>query len=387
MTPDARLSAAIEILDALGDCTTSAEKTLTNWARSNRYAGSSDRAGIRDLVFDALRCRRSYAWRSGQDTGRGLMLGHAFATGAALEELFTGQGYGPAAPSDDERGSRALDDAPDPVRYDCPDWLWPELERSLGDDLPAILSILQTRAPVFLRHNTVLTSRVSAIARLAEDGVTGTAHPLSPTAIEITGHPRRVRNARAFLDGSVELQDAASQAVTDALVEHCATGRVLDYCAGGGGKSLALAALGFVVTAHDADPKRMSDIPARAARAKAQIKVTSKPTGVFDAVLCDAPCSGSGAWRRQPEAKWTLTPERLEALNTTQDAILDQAAAYVASDGVLAYATCSLMQTENADRVDSFLKRNADWRVLFQKIFTPLDGADGFFIAGLKRQK
>lgn len=387
MTPDARLSAAIEILDALSDPNVSAERTLTNWARGNRFAGSSDRAAIRDLVYDALRCRRSYAWRSGNDTGRGLMLGHVSASQTPLDTLFTGKGFGPSSPTEAERKFRDIAEAPDPVRYDCPDWLWPEMHRSLGDDLPSILGLLQTRAPVFLRHNKALTTRDAAITLLAVDGVTSIAHALSPTAIEVTGHPRRVRNARAFLEGAVELQDAASQAVVDVLSEVCASGRVLDYCAGGGGKSLALAAHGFRVTAHDADPKRMSDIPARAARAQAHIELAAIPSGLFDVVLCDAPCSGSGAWRRQPEAKWTLTSDRLENLKTTQNSILDQASAHVAEEGVLAYATCSLMQAENADRVDLFLRKNAGWRVLFQKKFTPLDGADGFYIAGLKRQK
>lgn len=385
MTPDARVSAAIDILDALNAPNTSAERTLTNWARSNRFAGSSDRAAIRDLVFDALRCRRSYAWRSGSDTGRGLMLGHAAATGTELQTLFTGQGYGPAAPTETERTFRDLSEAPDPVRYDCPDWLWPEMHRSLGDTLPKILGLMQTRARVFLRHNKARTTRNAAIALLAEDGVTATAHALSPTAIEVTANPRRVRNERAYREGLVELQDAASQAVTDTFLEFCPKGRVLDYCAGGGGKSLALAAHGYDVTAHDADPNRMSDIPARAARAKAAVKVTTKPAGTFDIVLCDAPCSGSGAWRRQPEAKWTLTPDRLAELKETQQSILDEAAPLVAPEGILAYATCSLMQPENADRIDSFLKENAAWRILFQKKFTPLDGGDGFFIAGLKR--
>lgn len=387
MTPDARVSAAIEVLDALHNGAASAEQTLTNWARRNRFAGSSDRAAIRDLVFDALRCRRSYAWRSGSDTGRGLMLGHAFATGAALETLFTGQGYGPPPPTETERNPRDLTEAPDPVRFDVPDWLWPELQRSLVDDTAAILTTLQSRAPVFLRHNAARGSRDAAIARLAEEGITAQPHPLSATAIEVTGHPRRVRNAKAYLDGTVELQDAASQAVTDALIEVCPEGRVLDFCAGGGGKALALAARGGVqVTAHDADPNRMSDIPTRAARAGVRIHVTTAPDGVYDAVLCDAPCSGSGAWRRQPEAKWTLTPERLETLNETQDAILAKAAPRVAPNGVLAYATCSLLQAENVDRVGGFLSKNAEWRLLFQKKLTPLDGADGFFIAGLKRK-
>ena len=134
MTPDARVAAAIEVLDAVLSGT-SAEQTLINWARRNRYAGSGDRAAVRDLVFDAIRCKRSFAWRGGSETGRGLMLGRAIARGEDLDRLFTGQGYGPVAPSAEERAQRAIADASPAVMYDAPDWLWPDLQASLGDCL------------------------------------------------------------------------------------------------------------------------------------------------------------------------------------------------------------------------------------------------------------
>lgn len=386
MTPDARIAAAIDVLDACLSGS-SAEHTLTNWARRNRYAGSGDRAALRDLVFDAIRCKRSFAWRSNSQSGRGLMLGRAHAMGEDLDLAFSGQGYGPPQPTEAERVAIDIDTAPLPVRYDCPDWLWPELQRGLGDDLTAVLEIMQTRAPVFLRSNTARASREAAIASLAQDTIEARPHPLGPTVIEVTSNPRRVRNAAAYRDGMVEFQDAASQAVTDLLAEACPDGDILDYCAGGGGKALALAARGsYRVVAHDADPNRMKDIPVRAERAGAKITVTQAPQGRFDAVLCDVPCSGSGAWRRQPEAKWALTPKRLAELNALQDSILQQATAFVAPRGILAYATCSMLPSENVERIESFLKKNANWRLKVQKKFTPLDGGDGFFIAGLIRQ-
>jgi 16S rRNA (cytosine967-C5)-methyltransferase len=159
--------------------------------------------------------------------------------------------------------------------------------------------------------------------------------------------------------------------------------RVLDYCAGGGGKSLALAAAGWgPVTAHDADPRRMSDLPERARRADVVIDRVAGPAlkaaGPFGLVFCDVPCSGSGAWRRQPEAKWTLSPEALGRLCGLQAEILDAAAPLAAPGGRLAYVTCSLLRAENEDQVAAFIARAPGWRVLLQRRWTPLDGGDGF---------
>lgn len=385
MTPQARVAAAIAILDRILDGG-SAERTLTTWARQSRFAGSGDRAAIRDLVFDALRRRRSYAWLGGAESGRGLMIGRLLAAGEDLHAVFTGAGYAPAMLAEGEDLGRDLDAAPDPVKYDCQDWLWPELNASLGADTVPVLTRMQSRAPVFLRTNLRRITRADAIASLASDGIEARPHALSPTAIEVVGNPRRVQSSTAFKMGEVELQDAASQAITDALLAACPTATVLDYCAGGGGKSLALAAGGAgTVTAHDIDPGRMKDLPLRAERAGVEIAITASPKGLFDTVLCDAPCSGSGAWRRQPEAKWTLTPEALDHLTASQDGILDRARTHVAPGGCLAYATCSLLDRENGDRAEAFLDRHPEWSETTRKRLTPLDGGDGFFIAVFRR--
>ena len=162
--------------------------------------------------------------------------------------------------------------------------------------------------------------------------------------------------------------------------------RVLDYCAGGGGKALAFAGAGCGdVTTYDAAPERMTDLPGRAARAGTQIRVVSRVEGTYGVVFCDAPCSGSGAWRRQPEAKWTLDQDRLCDLNRQQDDILRTAKAHVAPDGVLAYATCSLLDAENKGRIEAFLAENPDWRCPLRRSWTPLDGGDGFYLAILRR--
>lgn len=389
MTPGARVAAAIEILDAwlAGE---PAEKALTNWARSHRFAGSGDRAAIRDHVFDAIRCRRSFAAAGGAETGRGLMIGGLREAGLPLDAVFSGEGHAPP-PLDvaEWSGSAPRATLPEAARLDCPDWLAPILEEGLGADFEPILEIMRRRAPVFLRANRLKASREPALRALAEDGIEAAAHPLSPTAIEVLSNARRVRASGAFREGLVEIQDASSQAVVDALSPVGPGTRVLDYCAGGGGKALALAATGAEVVAHDADPRRMADLPARAERAGATIAIAATDglpaRAPFDLVFADAPCSGSGAWRRQPEAKWRLTPERLADLTALQLGILEAASALVAREGTLAYATCSLLPQENGATVARFLDRNAGWRVAGEKRFTPLDGGDGFYVALLKR--
>ncbi|MEP1698697.1 MAG: RsmB/NOP family class I SAM-dependent RNA methyltransferase, partial [Paracoccaceae bacterium] len=363
-----------------------AEKTLTTWARKNRYAGSKDRAALRDLVFDALRQQRSSVHMGGAATGRGIMLGQMRLQGIDLATIFSGEGYGPAPLSEDEAAQASgLASAKNAVRLDCPDWLFPLVTEAMGPATNEVLECLRSRAPVFLRVNSAKTNRNDAIKVLAGDDIDTTPHPLSPTALEVTRNPRRLRQSKAYLTGLVEFQDAASQAVTDIFANAASKGSVLDYCAGGGGKALALAAAGFEVTAHDSDVARMGGIAERAARAGTSIATDLAPTGPFDAVLCDAPCSGSGAWRRQPEAKWRLTSGGLERLNATQDSILEAASALVAPGGVLGYATCSLLGCENGGRIGAFLSQHTDWSAAKHQQFTPLDGGDGFFIAILRR--
>lgn len=387
MTPAARIAAAIDCLNPIlkGE---PAERVLTTWARQNRFAGSSDRAAIRDLVYDALRRKRSYGWLGGNETGRALMIGALRAQGADLEEVFSGARFAPDPLTRSESAPSApLDRAPLAVQLDCPDWLWPRMERSLGDGTADVLRSLRNRAPVTLRVNRARTDVETAQAVLTEEGIETRTLALSPTALEVIKNPRRVQQSRAYRDGLVELQDAASQAVVDCLLPLLAGKSVLDYCAGGGGKALAMAAGGAgLVTAHDADPRRMSDIPARAARAGTRIDIAEQPEGTFDLVLCDAPCSGTGAWRRQPDAKWRLTEERLRALTAVQDNILDVSQEFVAKNGVLAYATCSLLDDENEARIQAFLATNEMWHMMDARRFSPLDGGDGFFLAVLQRR-
>jgi 16S rRNA (cytosine967-C5)-methyltransferase len=390
MTPGARVAAAIAVLDDWQGGI-AAEQALTRWARGARYAGSKDRAAVRDHVYDALRSLRSAEALGGGTDGRAVMLGLCRLTGCDPQGLFTGEGHAPLRLSEAEA---RMADAPRPEldpEIDIPDWLRAPLadRTTSGEDRAALSRALSRRAPVWLRVAARQGNVATAEAVLAEDGITTERDQLTGTALRITGGARRLRQARGYREGLVELQDLSAQRAVG-FVDWPGEGRILDYCAGGGGKALAIADRSEAqVFAHDALPKRMADLPARAARAGVTIPTLATAeladSGPFTAVLCDVPCSGTGTWRRDPEAKWRLTPARLAELRRLQSAILDAAAPFVAPGGQLVYMTCSLLRAENEDQVAAFLERSGGWSLMGQRIDTPLSASDGFFTAVLRR--
>ncbi|MDO5641501.1 MAG: RsmB/NOP family class I SAM-dependent RNA methyltransferase [Paracoccus sp. (in: a-proteobacteria)] len=386
MTPAARVGAAIGILDAIlaGQ---PAEPALLAWARASRFAGSGDRAAVRDLVFEALRRRDSLAALGGGLGGRGLMLGLARLRGDDPAAIFSGQGHAPAplAPGEGE-GAASPSDAD--ALSDLPGWIWPEWQRSLGGGALAAAHLMRGRAPVWLRVNPRLATPARAAAALAGDGIGTDPHPALPSALRVSEGERRIAASRAYLDGMVELQDLSPQ-MACALLPLRKGDRVLDYCAGGGGKSLALAARADIaLTAHDAAPARMSDLPARARRARVPITVSppQRLARAYDLVVVDVPCSGSGTWRRTPDAKWRLTPDGLDALRDTQAAILRDVAGLVVPGGHLAYMTCSVLAQENEDRIDDFLNDNNAFRKVSDRRWLQPDGSDGFYLSLLRRE-
>lgn len=386
MTPAARIAAAIGILDRVL-AGSPAEQALTQWGRGSRFAGSGDRAAVRDHVFDALRCLRSFAALGGAADGRGLMIGLLRSSGADPATIFTGEGYAPAPLTGAELAEPAA--IPRWAALDCPDWIAPHLERALGPETDAVLARMRERAPAILRVNAGKATVAVAIASLAGDGIAARPHPLASFALEVTENAPKIRNSTAYATGLVELQDAAPQAAVEALPLKDGM-RVLDYCAGGGGKTLAMGARARLkLFAHDAAPQRMADLPARAARAG--VRVTALATAEvarhapFDLVLTDVPCTGTGTWRRAPDAKWTLTPERLADLLRVQAAILDRAAALSAPGGWLIYKTCSLLAEENRDQIAAFLTRHPTFTLRQDRLITPVEGGDGFYTAHLSR--
>jgi 16S rRNA (cytosine967-C5)-methyltransferase len=389
LTPQARLRAAIDVLETIEAGRDTADRVLSAWGRAHRFAGAKDRAAIADHVYACLRRRRSLAWPLRSDSARAAVIGLAASGGSDPAALFTGQGHAPAALTADERAALAEPPPPppDPVRLDYPDWLDAPLRQSLGPRFEASMAALQDRAPLDLRVNTLKADPAAAAAALAAEGVATAPGPLSPTCLRAApGAP--VARSRAYADGLVELQDAASQAVADFAAARPGE-TVLDFCAGGGGKTLALAAAmggrGRLV-AHDADPRRMRDLPARLERAGARAETPGAGgmaalRGACDLVLVDAPCSGSGSWRRDPLGKWRLTPERLEDIAQAQREALSAAAAHVRPGGRLVYATCSLLICENDARFQAWLGA-APARALR---LTPDMGGDGFYAAAARR--
>lgn len=387
MTPAARLQAAIEILDQILDGDV-AEKALTGWARRSRFAGSKDRAAVRDHVFTSLRCQRSHAALGGAYTGRGLIVGALRQDGIDPDTLFTGEGYGPPALSDDE-GLNPHVAATVAERLDIPEWLWPQFADSLGENAETAAEALRHRAPVYIRVNRLRSGIDQAIEALGEEGIICKKHPAAEEALEVTEGARRIRNSDSYMSGQVELQDAASQAVVEALPLNDGM-TVLDYCAGGGGKTLAMAARAKLsLFAHDTAPRRMQDLSLRADRAGVDVTILENDaldrSAPFDLVLCDAPCSGSGSWRRSPEGKWRLNADQLAELQITQGEILDSAAELVAANGVLAYATCSMLDNENTNQIRRFIEQYPEWNVLSEQSWPVQNGTDGFYVAMLTR--
>jgi 16S rRNA (cytosine967-C5)-methyltransferase len=387
MTPAARLAAAIEVLESYEREDAPADRLLAAWGRANRYAGSKDRAAIADRVYTVLRRWRSLAWPLRAETARAAVIGSVLAEGGDPAALFDGQRYGPAPLTDAERAALASPPPPppDPVRLDYPDWLDGRLRDSLGDRFETVMAALRERAPADLRVNALRTDREAARAALAAEGVETDPVALSPLALRAApGAP--IARTGAYADGLVEPQDAASQAVAEFAAARPGE-TTLDVCAGGGGKTLALAAAQRnegLIAAWDADLRRMRDLPARAARAGAAIRLLDAAglealRGRCDLVLVDAPCSGSGSWRRDPGGKWRLTAARLADLVALQARLLTEAASFAAPGGRIVFATCSLLSEETAPPAPQ------GWREAARLTLTPAEGGDGFGAARFER--
>lgn len=417
MTPAARLQMAIEILEGLGATDQPLDRFLKAWFRSRRFAGSKDRREIAETVFAVQRARARLAHRMGSTAPRALVIALAAQQGADMDALFGG-GYGPAPLSGDERAALARQPLPVPdwVRGEYPEWLDGELRRAFGPRLMDEMAALQARAPVDLRVNTLKAARADVLAALTALGFDARPTPWSPVGVRIAAGAGSAALAASelFAGGAFEFQDEAAQIA--ALLAGARPGMaVLDLAAGAGGKALAMAAaMGNrgTILAFDDKPERLAPLARRAARAGATIITiaqrrggpawgASSKGGKFDLVFADVPCSGTGTWRRQPELRWRLTPDRLAALTRIQDGLLDEAARHLAPDGLIVYATCSILPVENRDRVAAFLARQPDFRPVNlaqnQEINPPpglsedlraspaLTGTDGFFAAGLRR--
>ncbi len=410
MTPAARLQMAIEILEGLEKTGQPTDRFLKSWFRIRRFAGSKDRRAIAETVFSVQRHRASHAHRMGTDTPRALVIASLLDAGADISALFIGGEYGPAPLSESEQRviGAAPPAAPDWVKGEYPQALEEELRRAFPDRLAEEMAAFIGRAPTDIRVNTLKSSRDAVMAQLTADGLACAPTPYAPHGIRIAGEAGNLSKSPLFESGAFEFQDEAAQIAAELCGAQPGM-RILDLAAGAGGKSLAFAAAmnnSGEIVACDTRGEALFELEKRSLRAGVTIIKTlplehSQPSGEFDAVFVDAPCSGTGTWRRQPELRWRMTAARLAVLMETQDRLLDQAAPLVRPGGRLFYATCSILPSENHDRAQAFLARHTDFAAVNlaenwgsnlppglgpDLRATPFQtGTDGFYCAGFQR--
>ncbi|MBD8065097.1 RsmB/NOP family class I SAM-dependent RNA methyltransferase [Devosia sp. PTR5] len=374
-----RLAAAIEILADVEQRRRPVSEALKAWGLNNRFAGAGDRAAIGNLVYDALRHRASFAHLMGTDDPRALVLAVAVRewgeTPAALNDAFAGDSHAPAPVTDAEAAALAgpLEGAPAHVAADVPKWLAPSLERAFGATWVEELAAMTGRPSLDLRTNLLKSTPERVMKSLARFSPTPTT--IAPWGITMPAGLRDARTPNVTTDegyqkGWFEVQDQGSQIVS-ALAGAQPGEQVLDLCAGAGGKTLALAAaMGNTgqIFAYDADRARLAPIYDRLKRngvRNAQVRAPGDGAlhdlaGRMDRVVIDAPCTGTGTWRRRPDTKWKLTPELLAQRQAEQAALLAEGLSYLGPRGTLVYITCSILPEENDDQIAAFLAAHPD---------------------------
>ena len=385
MTPAARVSAAIEVIADIEARRRPAADALKEWGLAHRFAGSSDRAAIAGLVYDTLRRKASSAWLMGDATPRDAVIGmlrrERGLDVAEIAALCSGARFAPAPLTEAERAALAGDgfaNAPPPVHGDYPDWLDPHLARAFEDERGAEGAALASRAPLDMRVNTLKFERDDVLPMVAHLHAEPTRW--SPVGLRIRlpadAKSPAIHAEPCFRKGAVEIQDEGSQLA--ALFADAKPGEhVVDLAAGAGGKTLALAATmqnRGQIYATDIDKRQLAPIHERIARAGArniqvrtprgEADVLTDIAGRIDLVLIDAPCTGTGAWRRNPDAKWRVRPGALAERVKQQQALLERAAALLKAGGRIAYVTCSVLAEENADQVRAFLSRHPEFTVV-----------------------
>ncbi len=431
MTPAARLQAVIELLELIETQDAPADGVLTHYFRKRRYAGSKDRRAVAERLYGQLRHRARLGWRAEQgglepNPRTRLLADLAINDGLPAIEAGGLFGSGPYAPPplspEEETFLNALSgqslphpDMPEWVVGEYPDWLEDGLSKAFGDDLKKEAAALNEAAPVDLRVNTAKATREEAQGLLGGEGLETSPCPHAPMGLRLKSRAN-ITGTKPFQDGLVEIQDEGSQLI--ALLSAVEPEMIaVDFCAGAGGKALALAAImkgQGRVHACDTDVSRLKRMTERLRRAepgnvRSHTLVKDDPwiaeqAGQADRVLVDAPCSGSGTWRRAPEAKWRLSPEKLAGYCALQRKILEQAKELVKPGGRLVFATCSILNDENEDQVERFLDANPDFSLMDGAAIwadvigrpCPVEGpmlrlspaathTDGFFCAVLER--
>jgi len=374
LTPAARLAAAASILDSIAQGRQPAEVVMKAWGTANRYAGSKDRRAIADRVYKVIRARARLSWiMGGREDGRALVIGSLHALdNLSLEEieaLHSGDGYGPRPLSKQERAriTAADGELPGWVAAGLPKFVVEDFQKVFGDDWQnQAHELMAPRAPIDLRINSLKTTREDVEGELRAAELSPEYTPWSELGLRLAAEPPpNIQALEGFKTGAFEIQDEGSQIIC-ALVDAKPGTTVVDYCAGGGGKTLGLAqsmqGQGRLV-ASDVVNKRLENIRPRLERAgvEAELVLIGQNGGgledlndAADLVLVDAPCSGAGTWRRHPEDAWRLTAEEVERLHGLQTRIMSQAAKLVKVGGRIAYVTCSMLSRENEDTAAAF---------------------------------
>jgi 16S rRNA (cytosine967-C5)-methyltransferase len=385
MTPAARLSGAIEVVADIDARRRPAADALKDWGLAHRFAGSSDRAAIAGLVYDAMRRKSSSAWLMGETSPRAVLIGMLHRErGLGIDDiaaLCSGAQFAPAPLTEAERRALAGDtlaSAPAHILGDYPEWLEANFLRVFGENRAAEGAALASRAPLDLRVNTLKAEREEVSPKLAHLNAEPTRWSPIGLRLRLSADAKNpaIHAEPAFLLGAIEIQDEGSQLA--ALFAGAKPGeQVVDLAAGAGGKTLALAAVTEnrgQIYATDIDKRQLAPIHERIARAGArniqvrtprgETDVLADLTGRIDFALIDAPCTGTGAWRRNPDAKWRVRPGALAERVKQQEALLDRAAALLKAGGRIVYITCSVLQEENGDQVRAFQSRHRDFAVV-----------------------
>ena len=396
-----RAVAAINILDDyLSGCPL--EKALKKWFKINRFAGSSDRKNIRDLVFDILRKRLIlyYPFQINEyvENGRILVLSYLYLYKKAsfsLEDIKKNKYLSPAIKKEEviilNNINKLVKKAPRNISLNYPKFLEKKLSQSLGNNFNTIMEFFMKRAPVYLRINQNKVNIKDAKIKLENEGILCEICLGSNFALKVISGEKFIKNSSSYQLGEVELQDLSSQLTTE-LSQISSEKKILDFCAGSGGKALAIASRlknRADIFAYDLNHIKYKDLIYRVNKAAAKITILDtkeliKYRNFFDIIFVDAPCSGTGTWRRDPKIKWELNDQKLSEFSKNQYNIIKQSSAYLKNGGFLIYVVCSLLEDEGDLVIKKFLLRYKNFSKVKSGLFHPLNASDGFYFSVLK---
>ena len=363
---------------------------LRKWAIKHRFAGSSDRRKIKDIIFDIIRQKKSCEHVGGGFSGRNLLIGYLKLKGTELSSVFDNSKFGPEELTIKEQNINVdFSNLSNIYELDFPSWLIPILRRSLLNEFSNVVKTLRNRSHIQLRVNLKKISRLNAMKKLQKNNIECEINELCSTALNVLNGAQHILTSPCFENGFVELQDAGSQLVSE-LIEINYNDKVLDMCAGAGGKSLAIscgAELDATYFAWDINFDRMKDIDARSKRAGVKIekviKLSSK--SVYNKIIIDAPCSGSGSWRRDPEGKWRLDEDILDNYVKTQKELILKGLKLLAPRGQILYITCSILDIENGKLIDDLISSVLSLKLVRSISLVPSSKSDGFYGAVLEK--